>query len=107
MFQDQPGIYKVNTDPLEPAAMFPYLGRTIAYKSRWGPDQDIPFSTRDLIWLNYQVVSQLSQHIFFSFSYLNIARHDWVIESCREQNKWFYRKLTYSFVAIDFLAFFQ
>ena len=42
-----------------------------------------PFSTHDLIIVNYQVVSQLFQLIFFSFSYLDSARHISVIELCR------------------------
>ena len=35
-----------------------------------------PFSTHDLIWANYQVVSKLSQLILLSFSYLSIAQHN-------------------------------
>ena len=42
-----------------------------------------PFSTRYLIWVNYNVVSQLSQPTFVSFSYLNSVRHNLVIELCR------------------------
>ena len=41
-----------------------------------------PFSTRHLIWVNYKVVSKLSQPIFISFSYLNRAQHNSVIELC-------------------------
>ena len=44
-----------------------------------------PFSTRHLILVNYKVLSQLSQPIFLSFSYLNSARHNLVIELCREE----------------------
>ena len=39
-----------------------------------------PFSTNDIILVNYKVVSQLSQLIFISFSYLNSSRHNSVIE---------------------------
>ena len=68
------------------------------------------FSTRNLISVNYQVVSQLSQLIFCTFSCLNIAQRISVIEFCREKILnicflQFYRKLTYSFVAIDFWLF--
>ena len=42
-----------------------------------------PISTRHLIWVNYKVLSKLSQLIFLSFSYLNNARHNVVIELCR------------------------
>ena len=42
-----------------------------------------PFSTRHLILLNYKGVSQLSQPILLSFSYLNSARQNLVIELCR------------------------
>ena len=40
------------------------------------------FSKRHLFWVNYKVVSQLSQPIFLSFSYLNSPRHNLVIELC-------------------------
>ena len=43
-----------------------------------------PFSTRDIIWVNYQVIRQLFQLIFLSFSYLNSARQISVIKLCRE-----------------------
>ena len=42
------------------------------------------FSTRHLIWVDYKVLSQISQPIFLSLSYLNSARHFSVIELCRE-----------------------
>ena len=42
-----------------------------------------PFSTRHLIWVNYKVVSQWSQPILLSITYLNGARHNLVIELCR------------------------
>ena len=42
-----------------------------------------PFSTSHPIWVNYKVVSQLSQPISLLFSYLNSARHYLVIELCR------------------------
>ena len=38
-----------------------------------------PFSARHLIWVNYKVVSQFSQPILLSFSYLNSVRHSLVI----------------------------
>ena len=67
------------------------------------------FSTRDLIWANYKVVIQLSQLIFLSFKYFNIAPHNPVIGLCRELNicnfKLFYSKLTNIFVAINFWHF--
>ena len=37
-----------------------------------------PFSTHDIIWVNYKIVSQLFQLILLSFSYLKIARHNLV-----------------------------
>ena len=67
-----------------------------------------PFSTRDLIWVNYQVLSEICQLIFLSFSYLNSARHNSVVEFCRELNTFLkrsYSKLTHSFVAIHFWIF--
>ena len=45
-----------------------------------------PFSTRHLIWVNYKVLSQLSQPISLLFSYLNSARHNIVIELCCEKS---------------------
>ena len=43
---------------------------------------------------------------YFTISYLNSAQHISVIELCREQLFLrFYRRFTYSFVAIYFLAF--
>ena len=42
-----------------------------------------PFSTRHPIWVNYKVVSQLSQPILLLCSCLNSARHNLVIELCR------------------------
>ena len=38
-----------------------------------------PFSTRNIIWVKYQVVSQFFQPIFLTFSYLNSERHISVI----------------------------
>ena len=38
-----------------------------------------PFSTRHTTWVNYKVLSQLSQPIFVSFSHLNSAQHNLVI----------------------------
>ena len=43
-----------------------------------------PFSIRHLILVIYKVVSQSSEPIFFSFSFLNSTRHNLVIELCRE-----------------------
>ena len=40
------------------------------------------FSTRTLIWVHYKVVHIFSQPIFSSFSHLNSARHNLVIELC-------------------------
>ena len=44
-----------------------------------------PFSTRHLIWVNYEVLSQLSQPMSILFSYLNSVRHNPTIELCRDQ----------------------
>ena len=44
-----------------------------------------PFSTCHLIWVNYKVLSELSQPISLSNSHLNSARHNLVIEFCREK----------------------
>ena len=41
-----------------------------------------PFSTRHLVFENYEVVSQLSQPMFLSFSYLNSVQHNIVIGFC-------------------------
>ena len=49
------------------------------------PAQDVPFSTCHLIWVNYEVLSQLSQPMPLLFSYLNSVQHNSVIELCREQ----------------------
>ena len=68
-----------------------------------------PFSTSHLIWVNYKVVSQLSQPVFVSFLYLNSGRHNLVIELCRALNIYIFSRLfnksTCSFVAIELLAF--
>ena len=45
-----------------------------------------PFSTPNLIWVNYKVLSQLSQLIFVLFLYLNSALHNLVIKLCRALN---------------------
>ena len=44
-----------------------------------------PFSTRHLILVKYNFLSQLYQPISLLFSYLNSERHNLVIELCREQ----------------------
>ena len=80
----------------------------VAYQLR-DPAQDVTFSTRHLIRVNYKVVSQLSQPIFRTFSYLNSVRYSLVIEFCRVQKYLnfctrLFSKLTYSFVAIELLA---
>ena len=77
----------------------------------WVQPKTSPFSTGDIIWVTYYVVSQLSQPIFLSFSYLNIALPNLVIDLCRalKMIQFFSRlftKLIYSFVAIELLAFF-
>ena len=67
-----------------------------------------PFYTRHLIWANYKVASQLFKLIYLEFSYLNNVRHFSGIELCHEQkNLRLQRKSTYSFFAMDFLAFFN
>ena len=71
-----------------------------------------PFSTRHLIWVKWKVLSQLFQLIYLLFLYLNSVRHFSVIEFCREQFAYFIfsrfqRKSTYSFFAMDLLAFFN
>ena len=70
------------------------------------------FYTRHLLRVNCKIVSQLSQPMFLSFSYLNIARHNLVIELCRALIFlnfciWLYSKLAYSFVANELLALFN
>ena len=47
-----------------------------------------PFYTHYIIWVYYKVLSQLSQLIFLSFSYLNSARQYSVFELCRELKKY-------------------
>ena len=75
---------------------------------KWrGPAQYAPFSINHLIWVNYKILSQLFQPIFLSCLYLHSARHISVIELCREPILFnfgvqFYRKVTYSYYAIDF-----
>ena len=90
------------------------MTQSSSYESTTFPYDEVqpnthPFSTRDLIWVNYQVVSPLFQPIFLPFSYFNSARHISVIELYLEPIFWVCftvdRKLTYSFLAIDFLAF--
>ena len=71
-----------------------------------------PFSIRHIIWVNYKVLSQLSQPIYLEFSYLNILRHFSDVELCREPFYFFWfhgfieNRLPVLF-AIDFLAFFN
>ena len=63
-----------------------------------------PLSTRHLICVDYKVVSRLYQLIFLSFSCLNIARQNTVIELCRALILFvllLFSKLTFSFVAIE------
>ena len=78
------------------------------YNRRFQP-KTFPFSTHDIIWVNYQFISQRSQIIFLSFSYLNSARQISIIELCRELSYFlilrFYSKMTYSFVPIIFSDF--
>ena len=62
--------------------------------------------------MNYKVVSQLYQPIFLSFSYLNSARHNLVIELCRALkyhnfSLQLFSKLNYTFLAIELLDFFS
>ena len=68
-----------------------------------------PFSTRHLIWVNYEVLSQLFQPRALLFSYLNSARHNSVIELCPEQFfDFFYvvlEKNNLKFFAMVFLLF--
>ena len=75
-----------------------------------GPAQDSPFSSHHLISVNYKVVSQLSQSISLSFSYLNIARHNLVIELCRALKIFYFCsglfiKLTCSFYLLNYWLF--
>ena len=48
-----------------------------------GPSQEVPYFYTPSRLSELKVVSQLSQPIFLSFSYLNSARHFSVIELCR------------------------
>ena len=41
--------------------------QVLTESGRWGPSQDAPFYRRALIWVNYKIVIQLSQQIFFPF----------------------------------------
>ena len=66
-----------------------------------------PFSSQDLIRVNYKVLSLLYLPIFLSFSYLNSARHFSVNELCREPFFTVLEKIDLQFFAIDFLAFFN
>ena len=61
-----------------------------------------PFSTCYLILEDYQVVSQLFQTNFVSFSYLNSARHISVIELCHEP---IFKYCTYIILLLIFLLF--
>ena len=54
--------------------------------------------------MNYKVVSQLYQPIFLSFSYLNSAQHNLVIEVCCALKRLF-SILTYIYVPIELLDF--
>ena len=71
-----------------------------------------PFSTRHIVSGNYKVVSQLSQPVFLSFSFLNSARPHLVIGLCRAL-KYFdfclrlFSKLTCGFADIKLLTFFK
>ena len=51
------------------------------------PVQDVPFFYTPSHLNELKVLSQLSQPIFLSFSYLNSTRHNLVIELCREKKK--------------------
>ena len=49
-----------------------------------------PFSTRHIICVNCEFLSQLYQPIYLAFSYLNGVRHNSDIELCREQILFFF-----------------
>ena len=49
-----------------------------------------PFSTRYLILVSYEVLSQLYQPMSILFLYLNSERHNSVIELCREQKQFIF-----------------
>ena len=59
--------------------------------------------------MNYKVIIPLSNPILILFLYSNIAQHNLVIELCRALKSFIrvFSKLTYSFVAIELLAFFK
>ena len=61
-----------------------YIGMKILAIRRV-PTQDTPFSTRNIIGVNNEVLSQLSQPMYILFSYLNSVQHNSVIELCHEQ----------------------
>ena len=70
------------------ASMHPSVSIYLSLTGLNGPKDRVqpktpPFSTRNLIWVNYKVVSPLSQPILLSFLYLNSARHNLVIILCR------------------------
>ena len=69
-----------------------------------GPSQDVPFFYTQSHLSELKIVSQIFQLIYLSFSYLNSVRHFLGIELCCEQ---IYSKSTFSFFALDFLAFFN
>ena len=78
---------------------------------RRGPAQDIPFSTVHLILFNFKVLSKLFKSISFLFSYLNIARHNLVVELCCEQQNrtkpTVPEKINLKFFRYSFFCFFQ
>ena len=70
------------------------------------------FSTRHLIWVNNEVLSQLSQPMSLLFYYLNSVRHNSVIELCSEKNKFNFvsygsRENNLKFFRYEFFCFFQ
>ena len=64
-----------------------------------------PFSTGHFIWVNYKVFSQLYHPILLQFSYLNSARHNLVIELCREHFLRVPEKINLKFFRFVFLVF--
>ena len=68
-----------------------------------------PFSTCHLIWVNHEVLIQLSPPMSILFSYLNNVRQNSVIELCLENIfcffLWFLEKRTSSFFTMVFLLF--
>ena len=67
---------------LSKCSYFEVLRSFFCCRIRRSPAQGVAFSTRHLIRANCEVLSQLSQPIFLSFSYLNKAQHNLVIELC-------------------------